>query len=126
MPETSEKGFRPALNKLRNLYDTDSSLRGSHKITYRESGEAEALHQFLFGLRGDLQPVLPEVSEHMPPVERAQIAQYSEQMSHSRREFQIKKYMQIYRQTINNVIYFKWSTKIKRQISFFIKLTLQN
>ena len=42
------------LNKLRNLYDTDSSLGESQKITYRESGEAEALEQF-FGLRGVLQ-----------------------------------------------------------------------
>ena len=28
------------LNKLRNLYDTDSSLGDSQKITYGESGEA--------------------------------------------------------------------------------------
>ena len=43
------------LNKLRNLYDTDSSLGESQKITYRESSEAEALEQFLLGLRVDLQ-----------------------------------------------------------------------
>ena len=43
------------LNKLKNLYNTDSSLGESQKITYRESGEAKALEQFLFGLRGDLQ-----------------------------------------------------------------------
>ena len=43
------------LNNLRDLYDTDRSLGESQKITYQEIGEAEALEQFLFGLRGDLQ-----------------------------------------------------------------------
>ena len=53
-PEESTGDFgervEALLNKLRNLYDTDSSLGESQKITYRESGEAEALKQFLFGL----------------------------------------------------------------------------
>ena len=58
-PEESAGDFgervEALLNKLRNLYDTDSSLGESQKNTYRETGEAEALEQFLFGLRGDLQ-----------------------------------------------------------------------
>ena len=58
-PEESAGDFRERvealLNKLRILYDTDNSLGESQKVTYRESGEAEALEQFLFRLRGDLQ-----------------------------------------------------------------------
>ena len=50
-----EERVEALLHKLRNLYDTDNSLRESQIVTYRESSEAEALEQLLFGLRGDLQ-----------------------------------------------------------------------
>ena len=43
------------LNRLQNSYDDDRSLLDFERFTFKKRGQREALEQFVFGLRGQLQ-----------------------------------------------------------------------
>ena len=43
------------LNRLQNSYDADRSLLDFERFTFKKRGQREALEQFLFGLKGELQ-----------------------------------------------------------------------
>ena len=43
------------LNRLQNSYDADRSLLDFERFTFKKRGQREALEQFIFGLKGELQ-----------------------------------------------------------------------